>query len=256
MSVRISTTLDLIAGIDNSLDHKIFGGNSVLSEVLDTLEHGGSNTYLIKAGEAEQLDFGDITEVRYVYIEGDGEFSIAFAAMLATAAEINGAGGTYPTSFDGNESPLLLEIDGTPVTVQFLLADQTRDQVIARINFEASLAGFVADPVSFPNVADLDLISPTTGLSSEVRVLVGSDAAVLTALGLVVSDASGEAAEPGTTDVEVRRPVDPAGANAAFGVKAYFMGTVKASALTIRNLQSDVDLNLTVFLAGDLVSTP
>jgi hypothetical protein len=257
MSVRISTTLDLAAGHDNSLDNKIFGGNGVLSELLDTLEHAISSTYEIAGGASQAIDFGDITEARYVYLEGDGEFSVAFTANPATSAIIDGSGGTYPTVFTGGET-LELEVDGVAISVAFDAADQTRDQVVARINFVAALtdASFVAVPVAFQNGAELRLKSPTTGLTSEVKVLATSDAAALTALGLTAATANGAAAEPGTTDVEIARPADPTGASAAAGVKAYLLATVQATALQVTNQQASAALNLKAFIAGDLVSTP
>jgi hypothetical protein len=257
MSLRIQTNLDLAAGVENSLANKIFGGNGILNEILDTLEHGASATYKISGGASEQLDFGDVSEARHFYLEGDGEFSVAFAAMLATAAIIDGVGGTYPTAFAGGEN-LDLEVDGIPVSVVFDAADQTRDEVVARINFVAALAdpSFVADPIAFPEGAQLRLKSLAEGPAAEVKVLATSAAAALTALGLTAGTANGDAAEPGTTDVQVARAADPAGSSAAFGLKAYMVGTIKATAITVTNLQADAALNLTTFIAGDLVTTP
>ncbi len=256
MGIRISTTLDLAAGFNNDLANKLFGGNGVIGgQILDTLEHGVSSTYNILGGATEAIDFGDIATARYIYIEGDSEFSIAFAAALATAGIIAGAAGSYPTGFTGGEV-LELKIDNLAITVTFTAADQTRDQVIARINFEAALAHeiFVADPIAFQNATELDLRSNTTGPASTVEVLATSTAAVLTALGLSVGVNTGDAAEAGTTDVRVLRPADPAGSSAAEGLQAYLLGTIEATAIQVTNLSATSALDLTVFLAGDLVA--
>ncbi|MCZ6871662.1 MAG: hypothetical protein O7G84_19365 [Gammaproteobacteria bacterium] len=257
MGIRISTTLDLTAGFNNDLKNKAFGGNGVISQVLDTLQDSQSGTYTILGGATESIDFGDITTARYIYIEGDAEFSVAFAATLATSGLIAGAAGSYPTGLTGGEV-LELEIDTIPITVTFTSADQTRDQVIARINFEAALANeiFVADPIAFQNGTELDLKSNTTGPASIVEVLAASTAAVLTALGLSVGVNTGSAAEPGTTNVQVLRPADPAGSSAAEGLQAYLLGTIEATAIQVTNLSATAALDLTVFLAGDLVATP
>lgn len=255
MGIRINTALDLTAGFNNDTANRAFGGAGVLSEVLDTLENVQSSTYQLGALETQALDFGDVAQGRYLYLEGDGEFSVAFSAALATAAAINGAAGTYPTAFAGGEV-LALEIDGTAVTVTMDVADQTRDQVVARINFAAALAdaSFVSNPVAFQNGSQLSLRSPNTGTGSTVEVLVTTSSSVLTALGLSVSAAQGSASEPGTTDVEVRRPADPSGASAAYGVKSYLLGTVQCTAVQVTNLMDDAALNLKVLIAGDLVS--
>ncbi len=257
MGIRISTTLDLIAGLNGDLVNKVFGGQGVISQILDTLEHSTTTTYEILGGETEQIDFGDITDLRYLYLSGDSEFSLALAAALATAGVLLGVAGTYPTGFTGGEV-LELVVDTIPITVTFDVADQTRDEVVARINFDAANtnAAFVAKPIAFPNVAELLLRSLSTGPSSTVEVLASSTAAVLTALGLTAATNAGTAAEPGTTDIQVLRPADPAGSSAAEGLQAYFLGTVQASALQVTNLSLTSALKLTAFLAGDLVATP
>lgn len=252
MGIRISTTLDLTAGLNNDLAEKVFGGSGVVSQLLDTLEHAATTTYQIAASDTEAIDFGDITSARYIYIEGDSEFSIAFAATLATAGQVLGVSGTYPTGFVGGETLNLL-IDGIAIAIVFDVADQTRDQVIARINFVAALtnAAFVANPIALRSGLELLLQSTTTGPTSTVEVVGGT---ALVTLGLSAGTGTGDAAEPGTSDVQVLRPADPTGASAAEGVKAFFHGTVEAAALQVTNLSLTAALNITVFLAGDLVA--
>ncbi len=257
MGIRLSTNIDVLAGLDNDLAQKLFGGNSLVTGLLDTLEHGTGATYQINASATEAIDFGDVTEARFIYLEAEGEFSVALAAAIATAGAIAGVAGSYPTGFSGGEV-LELKVNTIAITVTFDVLDQTRDEVVARINFAAALAdaSFVADPIAFQNGAELDLRSNTVGPASTVEVLVGTSAAVLAALGLSVGTGTGAAAEAGTTDIEVLRPADPAGASAAEGVQAYFIGTVKATAIQVTNLSTTAALNLTTFIAGDLVATP
>ena len=132
MGIRLSTNFDVTAGLNNDLSQKLFGGNGVISALLDTLEHGSSATYQIDPLSPESIDFGDVAEARFIYLEADGEFSVALSAALATAGIIAGVGGSYPTGFTGGEV-LELEINGIPITVTFDAADQTRDEVVARV---------------------------------------------------------------------------------------------------------------------------
>lgn len=247
MSVRVSTTLTLLAGLDGKLDNKIFGG-PLLSELLDTLAHAQSATYQLEASESSAIDLGDVAQVRLCYLEGDGEFSVVFGGGAATAALLDGVGASYPTTFAGGES-LLFAVDGVSIAALFESADQTLAQVVARINFAASLAGFVSSPVAFVSGGQLRLRSPTTGLSSVVDVTGGTGRA---ALGLAISRVVGAEAVPGTSPVSVFRPADPSSASESFGVKSYLLATVRASAITVSNLSPGL-LNLKVFVAGDLV---
>jgi hypothetical protein len=254
--IRISTKLDLSVGLDNDLSKRIFGGDSLLSELLDTLAKGESGTYRLDGGEQNvEIKFGDVIDCRYLYIEGDGEFEVVFGGSTPTAAIVDGVAGTYPTAFVGAET-LDLEIDGVPFTTTFTVADQTRNEVLARINYAASLAGFQATPVALANGSQLRLKSPTLGASSVVKVLATSTPAVLTALGLVAGTTAGTNATPGTTNVRVFRPADPTGENAAFGVKSYLLATIKATSVHINNLMPTTGLNLKTFVGGDLVSLP
>lgn len=255
MGLRISTQLNLCAGLNNSLSEKLFGGTGTLAEILDTLDHGTSSSYSLAGNETAQLDLGDVGDLRYVYLEGDGEFSVVFGAGTATAGEVTGVGGTYPTAFLGGEH-LDLEIDGNPVTVPFTVDDQTRDQVVAKINYAAALANsiYVTAPIAAPSAAQLRIHSTTTGAASTVRVLASSSADALLALGLTAGLHSGDGAIPGTSAVNVSRPADPNGAQVAFGVKSYILGTIRAPGVQVTNLQADVALNLKVLLAGDLTA--
>jgi hypothetical protein len=137
---------------------------------------------------------GAVTFVREAFITGAAAFAYnlepnqvlqldigsgnASATFTATAATTNSTAGTYPTLFVGGET-LTLGYDGAPnFTVTFLAADQTKLQVIARIN---QYAGF-----TFATDGGANLITFTAiqrGNGSSVRV-VSASAGVLTALGL------------------------------------------------------------------------
>lgn len=249
MSVRVSTQLTLIAGLDNKLDNKLFGG-PLLAEILDTLAHSETSTYQLDEGEQNvAIDLGDVEQVRYLYIEGDGEFSVVFGGGASAAAEQLATGASYPTLFAGGET-LTLDVDGVAVPVVFASADQTLNQVVARINYAASLAGFVAELVAFAQAGQLRLRSPSAGLGSVVDVQGGTARA---ALGLTVQRVVGTEAVPGTSPVNIFRPADAGSASEAFGVKSYLLATVRCTAVTVSNLTPGL-LNLKVFAAGDLVA--
>jgi hypothetical protein len=249
MGIRVSTTLDLIAGYDNSLDKKLFGGNSVLAELIDTLDHGESGVYALDAGEQNvPVDFGDVTEARLVYLEGDAEFEVVFGGGVATAGQITGSGGTYPTGFVGGET-LNITIDGTPIAVIFDAADQTLVQVLARVNYFAALLSLTC--VAFNVGGELQLKSPTTGASSTVVVVSGTGMA---ALGLAPASAQGANAVPGTSNLAVSRPADPSGASAAEGVKAYFLATIVATSIQITNPNATAGVRIKSLVVGDLLS--
>ena len=236
----------------------LFGttGKPQLSQIIDSLEHSVNATYELAAGESDTaVDMGDIAEARFVYIEADAEFEVSFGAGSAVAAAIGGAGGTYPSTFVGAEA-LALEVDGVAIAVVFDVADQSLNQIVTRINFAAASAdaAFVSVPIAF-NVDDqIVLRSPTVGLDSSVEV-VSADALVLTALGVSVSSAQGDNAEPGTSNLAISRPADPTGASAAEGVKAYLLATAVAGNIKLTNPSTSSSVRLTVFVAGDLLTS-
>jgi hypothetical protein len=249
MGIRVSTTLDIIAGYENSLDNKLFGGDSVLAELIDTLDHGESGVYALDAGEQNvAIDFGDVTEARLVYLEGDGEFEVVFGGAVATAAQITGSGGTYPTGFTGGET-LNITIDGTPIAVVFDAADQSLVQVLARVNYFAALLSL--PPVAFDSGGELQLKSPTTGLTSTVAVVSGT---AMATLGLAPAAATGANAAPGTSNLAISRPADPGGASAAEGVKAYLLATIVATSIILTNPSATAGVRIKTLVVGDLLT--
>jgi len=249
--MRISTQLAIQASSDD-LVTLIFGGSgNLLNEVLDTLARGTSGTYDLIEGEQDVvIALGDIAIARMVYLEADGEFSVTFGSGTATRAVVTGVAGTYPTAFVGGELLDLL-IDGVAVAVSFDVADQTRDQVLARVNFFASLAGFVATQIAYRAGTQLELRSPTTGGGSTVEVLGTTDPAVLTALGLVVGVTAGAAAQPGTSPLAIVRPADATANAVAYGVKSYFLATCSTTQVKVSNTTAG-PIKINAFVAGDL----
>lgn len=108
------------------------------------------------------------------------------ATFSATAATVTSAAGTYPTTFAGGEQ-LVLGYDGAPnLTVTFLAADQSKAQVIARIN---QYAGFAL--ASDGGGVLITLTGIQRGTGGAVRVVSSSPGSVLTTLGLSVGTTIG-----------------------------------------------------------------
>jgi hypothetical protein len=113
----------------------------------------------------------------------------ASATFNATAGTVTSGAGTYNTTFTGGETLTLGYDAATNFTVTFLVGDQTKAQVISRIN---AYAGF-----TFATDAGTTLLTLTgiqRGTGAQVRV-VSASAGVLTKLGLTV------ATTPGTGNV-------------------------------------------------------
>lgn len=107
------------------------------------------------------------------------------ATFSATAATVNSGAGTYNTTFVGGETLTLGYDAATDFTTTFLAADQTKAQVIARIN---QYAGF-----AFATDGGTTLITLTgikRGSAAQVRVVAGS-AGVLAKLGFSVATTFG-----------------------------------------------------------------
>lgn len=109
---------------------------------------------------------------------GAGPVSATFSA---TAATVTSGAGTYPTTFGGGET-LTLGYDAAPnFTVTFLAADQSKAQVISRINQYAGFA-FATDGGGVL----ITLTGLQRGSGGQVRVVSGS-AGVLTVLGFTAA---------------------------------------------------------------------
>lgn len=247
MGLRTNVELSVQIGQDNALSDLLFDRD--LQQLLDTLEHGVSHQITLDAAETNYVvPFGDVEIARLLYIEANAEVSVTLGGSVATKAQVDAVGGSYPTGFVGAET-LVIKIDGTTITVTFLVADQSVQQVINRINAAAALLSLAT--VAFLNGLQLRLKSLTTGTGSTVQIVSGS-AGVLAALGLSVQTVTGVNATPGTSPIQVRRPANTTGATEAEGVLAFFLGTVQTSSITIDNPSADEAVEVRIAIAGDL----
>jgi hypothetical protein len=251
MGLRTKTDLSIEVGLENALDDLVFERD--LCDTLDTLDRHSCKTILLEAGTSNlAVDFGDVAQGRLVYIEADGEIEVAFGGSAATAAVVTGSGGSFtPTGFAGGET-MLWEVDNVSAPVTFEVGDTSLALVVNRINAAVALAG-LATPVASDAAGELRLTSPSTGDSSEIDITGGT---ALATLGLSVATTNGVNANPGTSDLAIQRPADPAGASAAAGVRAFALLTINTSSLQLSNPSSTVDVNVTVLIVGDLTASP
>jgi hypothetical protein len=144
---------------------------------------------------------GSVTFKRQAYVTGVFQFAYTLAAgqvtqvvdqgttrtatWAATAGTVTSGAGTYNTGFAGGET-LTLGYDGAPdFTITFLAGDQTRDQVVSRIN---TYAGFSFAAAVSSN--EFSLTGLQKGKAAQVRVTSGSGS-VLTVLGLTAATTFG-----------------------------------------------------------------
>jgi hypothetical protein len=251
MGIRTKVDINVQAGMDNALDDLIFERDNC--DTLDTLDRACAKTILLEAGTSNySIPFGDVAQARLIYIEGDGEFEVALGGAAAAAAVVTGSGGSFtPTGFAGGET-LTLEVDNVATPVTFLVGDTSLADVVNRINAAIALAG-LSTPGASDVAGQLRLTSPTTGDSSEIDIQGGT---ALATLGLSVAVTNGTNATPGTSDLSIDRPADPAGASAAAGVASYFLATVNTTSVQVSNPSATTDVNLKVLIVGDLTASP
>lgn len=251
MGARISSNMELRIGRDGGLRDLVFDG--ALSQLFDTLDNVSVGTVTLEASETNfALPFGDVDQGRVVYLEADGPIRATPGGALSTAAIVTGSAGAYPTAFDGTEGPLVLEIDGTALSVQFLAADQSITQVVRRINSEAALIGLAA--VATEAAGEVRITSLTTGGSANVTVNATSDSDVLTALGLTAGSTDGAEGTPGQTPLMITVP-QSSGASSG-SLRAWLMATLQTTGLVLDNLDDTNSVTVTWAVAGDLVATP
>lgn len=257
MSVRTKVDINIEVGGENDLTNCLFGRE--LNELVDTLDDSKDETGLLAAGQTNRsIDLGDVQQVRLVYIEADAEIDVSFGAGAATAADVTGVGGTFPTGFVGAET-LTTEIDGLgAVVTTFTAGASTAQDVANEINAAYALAGILSggNPVAPASVSggELRFTSPTTGAASEVDISAGS-AGVIATLGLTIAVTNGVNAEPGTAQYTLRRMADPSGTSVS-GLKAYLLATLEASAVFLTNPDTVNAVRYRVLVVGDLVSNP
>jgi len=257
MGVRTNSEIIFQIGRDNALTDLLL--DESLTSILDTLDHATVHEGTLEASEANYVvPFGDVTQARIVYIRADGAIRVTPGGGLATAAQVDGSGGTYVTGFVGGET-LNVDVDGTSLAVIFDAADQSLAQVVNRINSFAALAGIAGAGAVPTTVArdngssELRFVSPTTGIASEIDILSGT---ALAQLGLSVATTNGVNASAGQTPVTLTKPANTSASDAAAGVPVFFFATLQTSALTIDNLETAAATRITVAIAGDIITTP
>lgn len=252
MGVRTNVDLTFEVGRNNKLD--VLEAEGSLQSLLDTLARTESGTYSLAKGETNvQVDFGDVAEARIVYIEADREVTVTPGAPgLATKAQVDGSGGTYPTGFTGGET-LNVEIDnGGVLNVSFESGDSSLAQVVNRINSVAALNG--QGPVASDNGSgELRLEGLTTGVSSEVDIQGGT---ALATLGLSAAVTNGQNAVSGQTPLQLYRPANIGDAQLSDGVKAWALMSLRTTSLLLDNPDPDNPVEVKVIVAGDVLLEP
>lgn len=247
MSVRTSVELALQIGEDNDLEPGNLVGDAAVSELVDSLDKGGTQVGVLEAGEVDQLvATGDL---RLIYIEAEGDVDFWLSGTPATTAEITGTAGTFPTGFNGGET-LSLNVDGVVFLTTFTVDDQTLAQVMARINAAAALAGlsgFVAKAAT----SQLKIESLTGGSGSVVVVVGGTGRATL---GLPLGTSTGVDPVPNTAPVRLRRLADPSSSQVS-GLRSWALLTAHASALYLSNPSGTDAVRYKVCSAAGLAAT-
>jgi hypothetical protein len=135
---------------------------------------------LIGAAFADLDILGDLTSIELLYVRTDRQILLRVGAAPAV---VTGVGGLFPTLFVGGET-LTLTIDGTPVSVAFLVGDQTAAQCAARINAACALAGLATPRAVVASSGQIAISGVLTGAQGTVVVTGGTGAAALGMTGL------------------------------------------------------------------------
>jgi len=257
MGMRTNSEIIFQIGRNNALVDKVL--DESMTSVLDTLDHATTHEGTLAASETNYVvPFGDVALARLVYIRADGAIRVTPGGGLATSAQADGVGGTYVTAFAGGET-LLFEVDNVAVAVVFDGTDQSLAQVINRINSFVALAG-VSGPGGIPatvartnGATELRLVSPTTGIASEIDVQSGTGRATL---GLAVAVTNGVNSTAGQTPLTLTKPANVNASDGAAGVPVFFFGTLQTASLTVENLETAAETRILVGIAGDVITTP
>lgn len=118
---------------------------------------------------------GDLTSIELLYVKSDQPIVLRVGAA---EPELSGTGGTFPTLFVGGET-LLLDFDGTAVTVTFAAGDQTAAQVAARINAECALVGLATPRATVQTSGQILITGLGTGSGADLSVIGGTGAATV-----------------------------------------------------------------------------
>lgn len=247
MGIRSNVELLFQLGDNNSLDAGSLVVDASLEEVLDTIARARQVVGDLDANEVNvEIDKGDITTIRLLYIEANADLDFYLGGAAATTAQLTGVGAGFPTVFAGGET-LDLEIDGTAFTVEFESGDQSIGQVVSRCNAAAAfngLDGFIA----FSIAGQVRFRSLTSGTSSTVEVTGGTGA---TALGFPAPvEAVGIDPTPNSSPIRLRRNGQGSQIET---LKVYALMNVSASSLFISNPSTEDPVRYRIAFGGDLV---
>lgn len=248
MGIRTQVIFEARAGRANDLSDLV--GEMSLSSTFDTMDHALAYEVTLGPGEENhEVPFGDISELRVLAVRAETGLSIAPAGGLATSAQTQAAGGTFPTGFAGGET-LDFDVDGVTVAVAFDVLDQTLDAVVNRINGAVALAGLraAAQPAiaAFLNGGQLLLRSPTSGAASALVLRAGTANAVL---GLpATTTVAGVNASAGQSPLVLQSPAIDG------DLPPFAVVSLTSPGLTLTNLSTESSNRVSLLLVGDLLS--
>lgn len=248
MSIRTQVNVLFKAGRDNALTNLI--ANQGFQMMLDTMLHAADSEYTLDPGETNvAIGMGGVADGRLWYILASGELQVTFSGTPGIVASIVSAAGSYNTGF-AVDTQFEFIVDGYTVPVTFTSADQTRAQVIQRINSSAMLAGVPFMPATAgPGGTQITLAGQLATDVGEVQVTVA-----LATIGFSTATANGTNPGGGAAPLDLRRPITP-DATTAPTLKTFLFGTVRASGMTISNLDADAENVVYVGVVGDLDSS-
>lgn len=249
--VRTSVTAGFRVGLNNRFDQLVT--DQTLSEIADTLIRASGTEYVIEPAQQNVVfDMGGVVDGRLWWIVCDGgDLQLTFGGVPGTSAALVSTPGTYNTGFATN-TPFEFVIDGVTVPVTFTSADQTRTQVLQRINSSAILAGLAYLPASPTSTAQTTLTGADASLSGEVEITVACSQIGFATVGAI---ANGTNPRSDGAPLSMRR-LATAGSITARTMKSFFIGTLQASSLIISNLSDDIAASVYICVAGDVDPSP
>jgi hypothetical protein len=250
--VRSEVIFSFRVGRNNRMDDLI--ADQALTAIADSLIRGASAEYVLEPAQQNVVvQMGGVTDGRLWLIMCDGgDVELTFGGVPGTAAQLTSAPGTYNTGF-AVDTPFSFEVDGTIVNVTFTSADQSRAQVIARINAACVLAGLEPRAWAAPNSsAAIRLTGLDASASGHVEIVTP-----LAQIGFASAGAEASGTDPSAAGAPIQmRRLATAGTRLAAGMTSFFMGTVQASSLIMSNLSSEQPANVYVCVAGDIDPSP
>ena len=246
MGVRHSVEMTLDVGLGATVSPALFSGS--VSQLMDSLARVESGTYELGAGEQNvQVDFGDVTQARLIWIDADGALEVTLGGTVGTVATLLGAGGTFPTAFVGGEA-FSFKVDGVTVAGTFLSGDQSAAQCAQRLNAAAVLAGLAFLPFAVEG-GQIRVSGANASLAGKVEVVT-----VNAAIGFA-SLTSDLGTNPLTSSapIQLRKPID-AGASSADGVSVFALLTAVTNSVTLSSLETSKVTTARVAIVGDVLS--